>query len=99
MRGISIIKAFCTATIRQNEDWNILAAVSMGGYEDYRVVYLPAYNVVDPKELQKIEQYVKNGGTLVTTYRSGTRKQDNTLYTDTLPCVPIQTAFIREGQQ
>lgn len=79
---------------KANADWNIPAAVSMGGYEDYRVVYLPAYNVVDPEELQKIEKYVKNGGTLVTTYRSGTRKQDNTLYTDTLPCALRELAGI-----
>ena len=36
---------------------------------------MPAYNIVTDAETEKIKEYVKNGGTLVLTFRSGTRDE------------------------
>lgn len=82
------------AYYKANADLNINTAVSMGNYEEYKVVYMPAYNIVDPDEMEKITKYVKNGGTLVTTFRSGTRDTCNNLFTTTLPCAFAELAGI-----
>lgn len=71
---------------RANADLNINIAVSIGNYDDYKVVYMPAYNLVDDDEIKKITEYVENGGTLVTTFRSGGRNEYNNIFTITLPC-------------
>lgn len=46
----------------------------------YKVVFAPALNVVDKRMTDNLETYVRNGGTLVLTYRSGTRTEYNTMY-------------------
>lgn len=74
------------AYYKANADLNIQTAVSRGNYEDYRIVYMPGYNVVDEAEMEKVRAYVRAGGVLVTTFRSGTRDTYNNLYTTTLPC-------------
>jgi len=51
----------------------------------YKVVFMPAFNLVREDIIQKVEEYVKNGGTLVVTFRSGTRNWDNSMRSDTLP--------------
>ncbi len=79
---------------KANARLNINTAVSIGSYEDYKVVYMPGYNVVDLKEIEKIAEYVKNGGTLVTTFRSGTRDGYNNIFTSTLPCAFAELAGI-----
>lgn len=79
---------------KANADWNINTAVSIGNYTGYKVVYMPAYNIVHPKELEKVTEYVKEGGTLVTTFRSGTRDLWNNLLTTTLPCAFASLAGI-----
>ena len=70
---------------KANAHLNINTAVSMGSYEGYKVVYMPAYNVVDEAEIEKVRRYVENGGTLVVTMRSGGRDEFNNIRTDTLP--------------
>jgi beta-galactosidase len=49
----------------------------------YKVVYMPAYSIVSDKA--RLEEYVKNGGTLVLTYRSGIKDNNNNMITETLP--------------
>ncbi|MGI6189676.1 MAG: beta-galactosidase, partial [Caldicoprobacteraceae bacterium] len=51
----------------------------------YKVVFMPAFNLVKEDIIEKIEEYVKNGGNLVLTFRSGSRNWDNSMRTDTLP--------------
>ncbi|MCM1048467.1 MAG: beta-galactosidase [Clostridiales bacterium] len=74
------------AYYKANADLNINTAVSVGNYEDYKVVYMPAYNIIHNDEIEKVTEYVENGGTLVITFRSGTRDIYNNLFTTTLPC-------------
>ncbi len=79
---------------RANARLNIPTAVSVGNYEDYRAVYMPAYNIVHRGELEAVAEYVKEGGTLVVTFRSGGRDPENNLFTDTLPCAFRELAGI-----
>ncbi len=72
---------------KANCDLNINTAVSNGKYEDYKIVYMPAYNIVTDAETEKIKEYVKNGGTLVLTFRSGTRDEYNRVRPMALPGV------------
>lgn len=51
----------------------------------YKVVYMPAYVIVSDETKQRLEEYVKNGGTLVLTYRSGIKDIDNNMVTQTMP--------------
>ena len=40
---------------KANCDLNINTAVSNGKYEDYKIVYMPAYNIVTDAETEKIK--------------------------------------------
>lgn len=86
------------AYYKANAELNVNTAVSIGGYEAYKVVYMPAYNIVKPEEMDKVTEYVKNGGVLVTTFRSGTRDSYNNLYTTTLPCAFRELAGIQVAE-
>ncbi len=65
------------AFYKANARLNITTAVSRGGYSQYKVVYMPAYNIITEDELDEIKEYVQNGGTLVLSFRSGGRDEYN----------------------
>lgn len=46
----------------------------------YKVVLLPQLTVVKPEFLTKAERFVRKGGTLVLTYRTGVKDPDNNLF-------------------
>lgn len=50
-----------------------------------KAVYAPAYSIVTDEEARILEDYVSNGGTLVLTYRSGIRDEDNNMLRTTPP--------------
>ena len=51
----------------------------------YRLVLMPAFNLMTPELLAKCEAYVRQGGTLLVTFRSGTREWDNSMTTRPSP--------------
>ena len=51
----------------------------------YKVVFLPAYSLMDEETKYKLENYVKNGGNLVISFRSGTKNWNNSMTEKTLP--------------
>ena len=55
---------------------------------------MPAYNIVKDSEVREIEEYVKNGGTLVLTFRSGGRDEYNRVRPLALPGVFKEMAGI-----
>ncbi|MCC8161545.1 MAG: beta-galactosidase [Oscillospiraceae bacterium] len=79
---------------KANADLNITTAVSKGGYDKYKAVYMPAYNIVNDAETAELREYVKNGGTLVLTFRSGTRDEYNRVRPLALPGVFKEMAGI-----
>ncbi|MBR0028458.1 MAG: beta-galactosidase [Clostridia bacterium] len=72
---------------KANANLGITTAVSRGGFDKYKVVYMPAYNIIKDSELDEIENFVGNGGTLVLTFRSGTRDEYNRVRPLALPGV------------
>ncbi len=52
---------------------------------NYKLVVVPALNVMNPDIQNKLASYVEQGGTLVVTFRSGTRHWDNSMTEETLP--------------
>lgn len=70
---------------KANADLNIMTAVGKTGFSDYKAVYMPGLDMVSPEMLEEITEYVHQGGTLVTTFRSGTRDLNCNMRTDTLP--------------
>ena len=50
-----------------------------------RLVVLPAYSLVDEDTGEKVKAFVKAGGTVVLTYRSGIRNRDNAMLEQTIP--------------
>jgi len=51
----------------------------------YRLIIMPAYNLMNDAAEEKLTQYVAAGGTLVVTFRSGTREDSNAMTERTLP--------------
>lgn len=68
-----------------NSDLNILTAVGIDSFEKYKMVYMPAYNIIDLDLIEKIKSYVEDGGVLVTTFLSGAKDEYNNMRTDVLP--------------
>ncbi len=83
---------------KANADLNVCAAVSNGNYDKYKVVYMPAYNVVGDGETEEIKRYVENGGTLVLTFRSGTRNEYNNIRPTAVPSVFAELAGIEAAE-
>lgn len=86
------------AYYKANADLNVTTAVSDREFEKYKVVYMPAHNVVTDKEVKRISEYVENGGTLVLTYRSGTRDYYNNMRTKTVPGAFCELAGIEVSE-
>lgn len=53
--------------------------------DKYKLVFMPAFNLMREDIRLKVERFVKEGGTLVTTFRSGTRTWNNSMTIQTLP--------------
>lgn len=86
------------AYYQANAALNINTAVSKGNYNDYKVVYMPAYNIVDESELAEITEYVEKGGILVLTFRSGTRDSYNNVRPLTVPGLFRELAGIQVSE-
>lgn len=79
---------------KANARLGVTTAVSRGDLDKYKAVYMPAYNLVRDSETSEIENYVKNGGVLVLTFRSGTRDEYNRVRPLALPGVFKELAGI-----
>ncbi|MBZ5544780.1 MAG: beta-galactosidase [Acidobacteriia bacterium] len=54
-------------------------------FTSYKVIVAPSLFVVDPALVAKLEDFVKKGGTLVLSYRSGVKDEHNVVTNQTLP--------------
>lgn len=70
---------------KANADRNIQMSVGRDRFDKYKIVYLPAYNITDEATVKEAEEFVENGGTLVLTFRSGTRDMYNNMRAETVP--------------
>mgnify|MGYP001251320400 CR=1 FL=1 len=55
--------------------------------EKYKVVILPTVYIVNPKFVQKVYDFAKNGGIVILTNRSGVKDQNNNCIMEQLPTV------------
>lgn len=53
--------------------------------DNYKVLVVPVYFLTDPKVNEKISRYAENGGTVILSYRTGVKEQNNFVVEDTLP--------------
>lgn len=79
---------------KANADLNITTAVSCRNLQKYKSVYMPAYNIIDENDVKEAKEYVRNGGVLVLTFRSGTRDKYNCVMPITPPGVFAEMAGI-----
>ncbi|MFC5649394.1 beta-galactosidase [Paenibacillus solisilvae] len=54
-------------------------------FSPYKLVLMPAFNLMTEEIAMKCEAYVENGGSLLITFRSGTRTWNNRMTTMTFP--------------
>lgn len=54
-------------------------------FSKYKVVFMPAFNVMKDSIRKKVEEYVNDGGNIVLSFRSGTKNWNNSMTTETLP--------------
>ncbi len=54
-------------------------------FSKYKLLWMPAFNLMNQEIYHKLDAYVKSGGTLVLTFRSGSRNWDNTMSESTIP--------------
>ena len=55
-------------------------------FSSYKVVILPQMIITKPKMEEKVEAFVKNGGTVIVTYRHAVKDADNNVpFVETLP--------------
>ncbi|WCL49552.1 beta-galactosidase [Leptospira sp. GIMC2001] len=53
--------------------------------EDYKVVVLPLYTMFDEEFVGKIEEFVRNGGTLILGYRAGIKEKNHWMLPERTP--------------
>jgi beta-galactosidase len=63
--------------------------------EKYKIISLPLYQMADPEFVARLDAWVKKGGHLVLSYRSGTRDMRNWNVSEVLPGLFAEMAGIR----
>ncbi len=56
-----------------------------GDWSRYKVVLLPAAIVMPPNQQEKVKRFVEQGGTVVATFLTSVKNEDNVGYTQSLP--------------
>lgn len=77
--------------------WKNGIATDIIGYDDdfskYKLIVAPMMYMTPQKFIDKIEDYVKNGGTFVTTYYSGMADENNMAYLGGFPANKLMNVF------
>lgn len=77
--GLSVYKPF----FKRNISVDILSNDKAIG--DYKVLLAPAHFVLTAERAEKLKEYVRNGGTLVMTYRCAVKDDTGLIYNEPLP--------------
>lgn len=64
---------------------NVDAVFPQADLSNYKVVVAPSLFVTSPELVRKLSEFVRQGGVLILTYRSGVKNQHNVFTTKTLP--------------
>lgn len=90
------------AYYKANTDLNIMTAVgnltTADKLQKYKVIFMPSHNLLSDAEAAEVKRYVEKGGILVTTFRSGTRNEDNVIRPIAVPGVFADIAGIEVSE-
>lgn len=64
---------------------NVDVLFPQSNFSSYKVIFAPLLFVTTPALTQKLAQFVRSGGTLVLTFRSGVKNEHNNVTLETLP--------------
>jgi beta-galactosidase len=78
-----LLKKYYQVLCRKNMNVDVTSIDS--DLDNYKLLIMPAFNLIDEKQTKKISNFVKKGGVLVVTFRSGTRNRNNVMSTESLP--------------
>lgn len=78
-----LLASYYDALISNNITSDI--TTEMSDFGRYKAVFMPAFNLMNDEIKARVEDYVKQGGTLVITFRSGTRTWNNSMTIKTYP--------------
>jgi len=78
-----LLKVYYNGLIDNNVNCDIIDLKEH--FSDYRLVFLPAVSLMDEDIYAKIEDYVKKGGVIVLTFRSGIKEWNNRMTEKVLP--------------
>lgn len=88
----ALLDAYYTAVVKQHVNLDVTGVES--DFSKYKLVMMPAFNLVTEEIAAKCEAYVENGGALILTFRSGTRTWNNQMTTLTVPGLFKQLAGV-----
>ncbi|EKR91340.1 beta-galactosidase [Leptospira santarosai str. CBC379] len=54
-------------------------------FKNYKIIILPMYTMVDDSVFKRLEQFVREGGTLVLGFRTGAKNQNGWMYDSPIP--------------
>lgn len=78
-----LLTSYYTAVANHHVNCDVISVDS--SFENYKLLLMPAFNLMTDAIRTKLKEYVKGGGNLVVTFRSGTRHWNNSMTTQTLP--------------
>ncbi len=78
-----LLKDYYSALLLNNINADVISAEV--DLSKYKLVIMPAFNLMREDIKVKMEEYVEKGGNLIITFRSGTKTWNNRMTTDTLP--------------
>jgi len=64
---------------------NVDVVFPQSDFSTYKIIVAPSLFVVDRRLVEKLTNFVKEGGTLILTYRSGVKDENNVVTNQTLP--------------
>lgn len=78
---------YCGKLYRHFEEIGINAdVISLNAdFSRYKLIMIPTAIIITPKQQQKIKQFVKEGGTVIATFLTSVKNEDNVGYTTSLP--------------
>jgi beta-galactosidase len=79
----NLLEGYYTALARQHVNLDVTSVDT--DFTPYKLVLMPAFNLVTEEIAAKCEAYVAGGGNLLITFRSGTRTWSNQMTTLTVP--------------
>ena len=93
----SVVRWLCDSLYRANVEYDAIFTQEMH-LKDYSLVFVPSLYSASENTLQKLNDYVENGGHLVVTFRSGFSDEHLKIYPDMQPHILHQCLGVSYSQ-